>query len=142
MPINQILFASATRHINRKAARLSALAFFVLSGSFVTTAAVAASNSADANARYRAERAACNSGQSSQDRATCLKEAGAALKESRKGRLNGNKDTYDQNALSRCNRLPEDDRDACQLRIKGEGTTSGSVEGGGVLRELVVPDNK
>lgn len=142
MSINQIFCASKTRHITRTAARLPALALFVLSASLITTTAMAASNSADANARYKADRAACNSGQSNQDRATCLKEAAAALKESRRGRLNGNEDTYDQNALTRCNKLPEDDRDACQRRVKGEGTTSGSVEGGGVLRELVVPDNK
>lgn len=142
MPINQIPFASAPINVNRKAARLLILALLALSTSVAATRAMAAGDSSDANARYQAERAVCNSGQSNQARETCLKEAGAALKESRKGGLNGNQDAYGQNALIRCNTLPPDDLDACQRRIKGEGTTSGSVREGGLVRELVVPDNK
>ncbi|MGV8891470.1 MAG: hypothetical protein ACOH2K_00680 [Burkholderiaceae bacterium] len=145
MSVNQIRFSSAPTNINRKAIRLSALAMFALGSAFATTAAMAASNASDANARYQAERAMCNSGQSYQDRATCLREAGAALQESKKGRLGSGKGTdgmYKQNALIRCNALPADDREACQRRIEGEGTTSGSVRSGGVLRELVVPDNE
>jgi len=141
MSIKQIRVAFAPVNINRNAARLAALALLALGSAFAATAAMAASDSADATARYKAERAACISGQSHQDRATCLREAGAALQEARKRRLNGdgNQDTYAQNALIRCNALPENDRDACQRRIKGEGTTSGSVGEGGVLRELMVP---
>jgi hypothetical protein len=142
MPIDQIRFASAPADINRKATRLPALALVALSTLFSATAATAAGNSPDANARYQAERAVCNSGRSNQDRATCLKEAGAALEQSKMGRLDGGQDAYDQNALIRCNALPADDRDACQRRIKGEGMTSGSVPEGGLVRELVVPDSK
>ena len=58
------------------------------------------------------------------------------------GHLNGTKEAYHQNALIRCNALPMEDRDACQRRIEGAGTTSGSVREGGLMRELVVPDNK
>ena len=139
MSINQIGFAAAPTNVKRGATRLSALALLVLSTSF---AAMAASNSSDANARYQADRAACESGQSNQDRATCLKEAGAALEEARMGHLNGGDGANRQNASRRCDGLPADDRDACQRRMEGEGTTSGSVREGGVLRELVVPDNK
>ena len=103
---------------------------------------MAANNSSDVNARYQTERAFCNSGQSSQDRATCLREAGAALAEKKGGRLDNGPNAYQQNAQTRCNALPADDRDACQRRINGEGTTSGSISTGGVIRELVVPDNK
>jgi hypothetical protein len=124
---------------NRKAAWQLILTLLVSSASF---AATAASNSQNANTRYQAERAVCNSGQSNQARATCLKEAGAALEESRKGRLNSGHETYHQNALIRCNALPVDDQDACRRRIDGEGKTSGSVLGGGLLRELIVPDHK
>jgi hypothetical protein len=82
------------------------------------------------------------SGQSNQDRETCLKEAGAALEESKTGRLDGGQGSENQNALIRCNALPAGDRDACRRRIAGEGTTSGSVREGGIVRELVVPDSK
>lgn len=140
MPINKIPFASARVSANRKAAFI--LALLALSTSVAATRAMAAGDASDASARYQAERAVCNSGQSNQARETCLKEAGAALKESRKGRLDGNQDAYEQNALTRCNALPPDDLAACQRRIKGEGTTSGSVREGGLVRELVVPDNK
>lgn len=117
------------------------MALFILGISFAATIGMAA-DSPDAKARYQADRAYCNSGQSNQDRATCLKEAGAALQASRKGNLNEEERAYHQNALIRCNALPVGDREACQRRIEGEGTTSGSVLGGGLIRELVVPDNK
>lgn len=139
MPNKKIRLAFAPANINRNAAQLAALALLVLGSAFAATAAMAATASSEATAIYKAERAACLSGESHQDRATCLKEAGAALKEARKGRLNGNQDTFEQNALIRCNALPENDRDACQRRIKGEGTVSGGVPEGGLLRELVVP---
>ena len=44
---------------------------------------------------------------------------------------------YARNALERCKALPEPDRNDCVLRMQGRGTTSGSVEGGGIYRELV-----
>ena len=142
MSIIQIRFDSARIHANRKAAGLLVLALLVSGTSFAAPGTKAASGSAEANANYQAERAVCNSGQSNQSRETCLQEAGAALKESRMGHLNGDQDAYAQNALIRCNAVPPDDRDACQRRIKGEGTTSGSVRDGGLVREIVVPDNK
>ena len=104
--------------------------------------AMAGGKDADAQARYHAERAACQTGQSNQDRDTCLKEAKAALDEARKGHLNAAADGYEQNALNRCEALPAGDRVACQRRIRGEGSISGSVEEGGLLRELVVLDEK
>ncbi|NMM27988.1 MAG: hypothetical protein HHJ12_12055 [Glaciimonas sp.] len=142
MSNNQIRFCSAFTNTQRKAAWLSALMLLVLNTAFAATAAMAASNTSDADARYKADRAICNSGQSNQDRATCLKEAGAAHQESKKGQVDSGKGTYQQNALIRCNALPADERDACQRRIGGEGTTSGSVRDGGLFRELVVPNNK
>ena len=33
--------------------------------------------------------------------------------------------------------LPDEERQACEARIRGLGTTSGSVAGGGILRQLV-----
>ena len=140
MAMHQICFARTT--LNHKTGRYLALALFVFGTGFAATIAVAAGDSPDAKARYQEDRVFCNSGQSYQDRATCLKEAAAALADARKGRLNDEPGPYRQNALIRCNALPADDRDACRRRVEGEGTTSGSVPAGGLLRELVVPDNK
>ena len=130
---------SLSTFIDCKAIRQLALALFISGASL---AATAAGNPQDANARYQAERAACLNGQSNQARATCLREAGAALQESKRGRLSDDQAADQKNALLRCNALPADDRDACQRRIAGEGTTTGSVLDGGVLRELTVPDRK
>ncbi|AKJ29844.1 hypothetical protein AAW51_3153 [Caldimonas brevitalea] len=88
----------------------------------------------DAQKRYQAERAACESGKSHQDRTTCLREAAAARGEARRGALNDRSARYEENARMRCNALPEQDRADCRARLS-EGTTSGSVEAGGVYRE-------
>lgn len=91
-----------------------------------------------ARATYERERAACLSGQSGQDRSTCLREAAAAYQESRgarRGAATVSEDRYAQNALQRCQPLPAADRAECERRMQS-GSTSGSVTGGGVLREL------
>ena len=106
---------------------------------FVATAAGAASvNQSDIQARYQKERAACMNGESHQDGATCLKEAGAALQEARRGNLvTMDERQYEKNRLARCDAHPPEDREDCVRRMHGEGTTTGSVEGGGIYRELV-----
>ena len=79
------------------------------------------------------------SGESSQDRATCLREARAALQEARRNRLQtGAGVNFEANATTRCNAQPAADRDACVQRIRG-GTTRGSVAGGGLIREVETP---
>ena len=117
--------------------RLTALALCsagVMAGAHAQTAR----STDDAATRYRMEREACMSGQSHQDRATCLKEAGAAQGEARAGRLDDRAAaSYRQNAMERCRVLPTSDRDACVARIDGSGRVTGSVEGGGILREYV-----
>ena len=80
---------------------------------------------------------ACDDGTRNEDRATCLKEAGAAKLEAQRGNLTTPAAAADQNALQRCDALPASDKEACRLRIMGAGTTSGSVAGGGVIREVV-----
>jgi hypothetical protein len=103
--------------------------------------AEAANPASDANARYAHERAICLSGNSSQDRTTCLKEAAAALKEAKAGKLNDRGQDYAANALQRCNGLPGEQQELCHRRMT-EGSVSGSVQEGGVLRELVVKEKK
>ena len=82
----------------------------------------------------------CVDGTTNEDRTTCMKEAGAAQAEARRGQLTSPGGATDQNALQRCDALPGDQRDACRLRILGAGTTSGSVAGGGVIREVTVQE--
>jgi len=68
-----------------------------------------------------------------------VREAQAARQEARRGRLQDESpDQLERNKFSRCEGLPSNDRDYCILRMKGEGTVSGSVEGGGLIRELRV----
>ncbi|MCU4120952.1 hypothetical protein [Variovorax sp. N23] len=77
-----------------------------------------------------------------QDRAACLREAGAARQEARRnGLTSASPSDYEQNALARCGLQPMADRAACEARVKGTGmsSTEGSVLGGGVIRETVTP---
>lgn len=99
-------------------------------------AAAAGGNLAEAQARYQQDRAVCISGQSNQDRATCLREAGAALQAATRGRAGDSESAYERNRLIRCDQLTAGDRDDCLRRMRGEGTVSGSVESGGIYREL------
>jgi hypothetical protein len=69
-----------------------------------------------------------------------LREAGAARDEAKRGVL-GREDNpaeFEHNRLARCDKHTGEDRDLCIRRMNGEGTVSGSVEGGGILRELRV----
>jgi hypothetical protein len=94
-------------------------------------------DSADALARYRQERAVCMSGQSNQDRATCLREASAALADAKRGALGDGAAQSVGNESKRCERLPDEERKACVARMRGQGRTSGSAAAGGISRELV-----
>lgn len=112
-----------------------------LAAAFAGTAASAADQRGSAPSRqvYQQERAACLDGSSSTDQRTCLREAGAALQESRRGGLSEPEQaTLDRNLRQRCTYLQGAEREYCERRMSGEGTVSGSVEGGGILRELVV----
>jgi hypothetical protein len=84
------------------------------------------------------ERQNCMDGKTNQDRATCLREAGAAKQEAQRGNLRDNGD-YGSNASKRCDTLPADQKVDCERRSMGEGSVSGSVGSGGVVRELVTP---
>ena len=119
------------KHAYRSSRLLPQLALVL--GICCAGAASAAERGGSAQAAYRAERAACMSGQSQQDRATCLKEAAAAYAEARRGGLTAG--DFQRNALARCDAQPESEREACRALARGEGASSGSVEQGGVIRE-------
>jgi hypothetical protein len=99
-----------------------------------------AADPAAAKSVYAQERANCEAGRTAQDRATCLKEAGAAAAERKRNGL-ANPGSARQNAAERCKVLPPKDKVDCLARIEGptsanqQVTTSGSVGGGGVIRE-------
>jgi len=127
-------------NITMKTARI-ALAASLLGA---TAMSAAADRRSDAQRQYQSDREACARGDTGQDRATCLREAGAALSEARRGRLGeGSESTFESNRMIRCDPLPAGDREDCIRRMNGEGTTSGSVKGGGIYRELrtIVPAN-
>ena len=108
------------------------LALFAALLAGIVHAATAAAQEAQA---AQAERAACERLAEDDARASCLRELAAARAEARRGGLDDGAADYRANALVRCERLPPDDRRDCIARITGAGTVSGSVEGGGLLRE-------
>lgn len=88
---------------------------------------------------YLQDRQFCLSGRSAQDQKTCLREAGAALQEAQRGALSREGSEYEQNKFQRCDYHKDPkEREYCMMRMRGQGTVSGSVEGGGLLRELRV----
>jgi len=125
----------AIRHFSARPLK----AVMAITLAIVATSALAAGNasSADAMKRHKGERAVCMKGQSNQDQATCLREAGAALASAKQGRWADDPAQYEVNARRRCQALPTDDRTACLARMDGQGTRSGSVAAGGIYRELV-----
>jgi hypothetical protein len=122
---------------------LASLAGLIVVGAAATYAASpahAADAAAAAKSTYAKERADCDAGRTAEDRATCLKEAGAAQQERKRNTLD-NAGSARQNAIERCNLVAAKDKADCLARIEGPNqpnqttTTSGSVAGGGVVRE-------
>ena len=127
-------------HAFRNPASGLAAALLVANGAFWAAPAAAAGPAASADdieAKYQRARTLCLAGLTHQARSDCLREAGAARDEARRARLgNGQPPSeYLENALKRCQRLPEADRADCEARVRGEGTQRGSVESGGIYRE-------
>jgi len=109
---------------------------------FSVGAAAATGASADVEAKYKEDRAKCLMGQTNQDQATCLREAGAARDAGLKGQLNDGDAKYRKNSKERCKSLTGDEAADCKARMNGKGTVSGSVGQGGVLRETVTHEIK
>ncbi|MBV7485902.1 hypothetical protein [Bordetella sp. BOR01] len=116
----------------------------ILGAAGVTGATVAqaagTTTSGSVQSQYELDVQRCNTGQTNQDRATCLQEAGAAREEAARKRLdNGQSANYGTNATARCNNLPQTQRQDCMRQMSAPSSVKGSVEGGGVLRETVIP---
>ena len=96
----------------------------------------------DASGQYQQEVNACLTGNTQQDRETCLREARNAQSDKKSGKLDNANAQFDANATARCNVLAGEEKAACVARVMGYGSTTGSVAAGGVLREVetvVVP---
>lgn len=89
----------------------------------------------DATGNPRSERTACLTGATQQDTATCLRETANAAADKRAGQLDNHGGQFQANAVARCEALSGDDQTACVARVLGYGQASGSVTGGGVLRQ-------
>lgn len=107
------------------------------------TAQVAGTTGIDASGSYQSEVNACLTGKTQQDQADCMKEARNAQADKKRGVLDTQGDLQ-ANAVSRCNVFTAgEDKAACQARVMGMGAASGSVAGGGMIREVetvVVPE--
>ncbi len=98
---------------------LSATALFAASGFIVFGAQTASAQAPGSEARMQKERATCDGVQ--QDRAACLREAGAARQEAGRSGLTSPSPAREQvNALARCSELPAVEQPDCEARIKGE----------------------
>ena len=118
--------------------KTASLVYFGVAALFAVTAATAqvasGTTGIDASGNYQQEVNACMTGRTQQDQATCLKEARNAQADKKRGVLDTDGSPR-ANALARCDVLPNDERMGCIASVQGLGNTSGSVAGGGVLRE-------
>jgi hypothetical protein len=99
--------------------------------------AMAQAPAGDARARYEMEREKCMTNNTQDSLATCLREANNALDAARKGQLSNPGPTAADNATQRCAAFQSAAEQAECMRRLQSSSVSGSVSGGGVLRESV-----
>ena len=105
-------------------------------GAFTAQVAIGGTTGIDNTGSYQSEVQACMTGKTQQDQATCLKEARNAQADKRRGVLESG-GSLEANAMGRCNVFTSaEDKGACQARVMGMGSASGSVAGGGLIREV------
>ena len=90
----------------------------------------------DATGNAASEMAACKNGKSQQSRETCMTEVRNANAAKAAGKVGNSGGQYKANALMRCNTFKDEDKLACEARVTGSGTPSGSVAGGGVITQV------
>jgi hypothetical protein len=91
-------------------------------------------------ARYQQDLAECEAQQATQDLAACRLEARNALAEAKRHLLSDTTaNLFEKNQLKRCRVFKGDDREACEARVRGDGSSTGSVQSGGILHEVVRP---
>ena len=91
-------------------------------------------------ARYQQDLAECDAQQATQDLAACRLEARNALAEAKRNLLSDTTaNLFEKNQFKRCRVFKGDDREACEARVRGDGSSTGSVQSGGILREVTRP---
>lgn len=108
----------------------------LLAVSAATAQVASGTTGIDASGNFSQEVEACRTGRTPQAQATCLEEARNARADKQRGVLQHQGTDHQANAMARCDVLSGEDKAACQARVMGYGSTSGSVAGGGVLREV------
>ena len=92
---------------------------------------------AERRAIYERDRAACETGRSTQERNLCLHDVTVAYRMPHTNKpYDLDPATYLRNQALRCGPLKDKDLEACMARMRGAGITRGGVETGGMLREL------
>ncbi|MBE2262604.1 MAG: hypothetical protein IAE92_07670 [Burkholderiaceae bacterium] len=122
-------------HFSRKRLVVVALAT-VLNMSAVLAQVASGTTGIDASGNYQSEVQACRSGRTQQDIETCLREARNARADKSSGKSRETAAQLQSNAMARCEPLSGQDKAACQARVVGYGSESGSVAGGGVLNSV------
>lgn len=118
-----------------------AVSYFGLSAVFAVAAAMAQVDTVgdtgiDNSGNYQQERGWCMVNTVGDERVSCLKASAAAQAEKRRGTLDNNGGNFSANAMRRCNVFSGEDRMACLARVSALGSNSGSVQGGGILRQV------
>jgi len=90
--------------------------------------------------RYQQDLAECEAQQATQDLATCRLEARNALADAKRNLLSDTTaNLFEKNQFKRCRVFKGEDREACEARVRGDGNSTGSVQSGGILREVTRP---
>jgi hypothetical protein len=127
---------SAPNHTHSRKSLVSFGVAALLAMTAATAQVATGTTGIDASGNYRQEVNACMTGKTQQDRETCMREARNAQADKQRGLLDNASGRFEANAKARCDVLAGEDKAACQARVMGFGNTTGSVAGGGLLREV------
>ena len=124
-------------NLNRNTLGRAAWPLMIAAAVLASASMVAEAGAGAKAASAKPARAGCPYGIATDGSANCMTKADFDVAQARQAALDRDPAQYVRNALTRCESLSGADRQDCVARIEGKGTTSGSVEGGGIYRELV-----
>ena len=103
--------------------------------------AATGTDQAERRAIFERDRAACETGRSTQERSLCVHDVTVAYRMPHANKpYDLDPSTYLRNRALRCGPLKDKDLEACLARMRGAGSTSGSVATGGIYRELTTTE--